>query len=405
MKNIISSVFSAIVGAIVTLSCTLNLPPITNTTTVGVPASTSHPPLTQQPFAQPNVPLNVQPIVPPIVGGVPNNANQRMFSEDERINISVYEKVNRSVCNIDTAAQKGAWFLGGQQIQEGSGSGWVLDQQGHIVTNHHVIDGSDVVTVTLFEGDPFPARIVGSDPQNDIAVLKIDAPAELLFPVDLGKSDTLRVGQKIFAIGNPFGLERTMTVGIVSSLERSLRSKSGRLMKAIIQVDAALNQGNSGGPLLDSNGMLIGMNTAIATRTGENTGVGFAVPVNTIGRVIPQLLKFGEVRRASLGIELYWKSDQGLGVARTIENGPAARAGLRGLKVERKRVRVGPQIFETLQADKSAADQILAIEGKRITSTDDLQEVLDQYEPGQTVDLTVLRGGTTLSVPVTLGLD
>ena len=228
------------------------------------------------------------------------------------------------------------WAFGGPQTEEGSGSGWVLDEDGHIVTNYHVIAGSDLASVTLFEGDPFPAQLVGVDPQNDIAILKINAPRELLYPVTLGQSDTLRVGQKIFAIGNPFGLERTMTVGIISSLERSLRSKTGRLMKNIIQVDAALNQGNSGGPLLDNEGLLVGMNTAIASMNGGNSGVGFAVPVNTIRRVIPQLLQFGEVRRASLGIDLFWKAEQGLGVAKTTPNGPAARAGIRGLSVERK---------------------------------------------------------------------
>jgi S1-C subfamily serine protease len=282
----------------------------------------------------------------------------------------------------------------------------VLDQQGHIVTNHHVISDSDVVSVTLSAAsDPFPARIVGSDPQNDIAVLKIDAPKELLFPVQLGESRSLRVGQKIFAIGNPFGLERTMTIGIISSLERTLRSKTGRLIKGIIQIDAALNQGNSGGPLLDNEGTLVGMNTAIATLTGENTGVGFSIPANTIRRVIPQLIQFGEVRRASLGIDLFWKTDQGIGVARTQEYGPAYKAGIQGLKVERKVVRSGNRLFETIEADKSSADRILAIDGNGVNSTDDLLDVLDMFKPGQEVMVTVLRQGRKLQVPVRLGLD
>ncbi len=334
------------------------------------------------------------------------NLDERAFSSEEQINISVYDKVNRSVVNIDTVANRqNFWFTGGAQTEEGSGSGWVFDRNGHIVTNYHVIAGSDIIKVTLFEGDPFPARLVGTDPQNDIAILKIEAPAELLFPVALGKSDNLKVGQKVFAIGNPFGLERTMTVGIVSSLERSLRSKTGRLMKNIIQLDAALNQGNSGGPLLDNQGLLVGMNTAIATLTGENTGVGFAVPVNTIRRVIPPLLQFGEVRRASLGIELFWNADQGLGVAKTTENGPAFRAGIRGLKVERKLVRIDGRIFETLQPDKSSADRILAVDGTPISSTDDLQEALDRFKPGETVNLRILRDGRELIVPVQLGLE
>ena len=331
----------------------------------------------------------------------------RRFNPEEQVNISVYEKVNRGIVNIDTKANRDQfWFLGGVETEEGSGSGWVLDREGHIVTNHHVISGGDVISVTLLGAeDPFPARLVGSDPQNDIAVLKIQAPPELLFPVSIGESTTLRVGQKIFAIGNPFGLEQTMTVGIISSLDRTLRSKAGRLIKSIIQIDAALNQGNSGGPLLDSDGKLVGMNTAIATLTGQNTGVGFAVPANTILRVLPQLIQFGEVRRASLGIDLFWKTPQGVGVARALENGPAFNAGIRGLRLERKVVRSGNRWFETIQADKNSADRIVAIEGIVVNSTDDVQDALDQFEPGQQVNVTILRQGRRQIVPVTLGLD
>lgn len=341
-------------------------------------------------------------------GELANEALQtRNFLPEEQTNIAVYEQVNKSVVNIDTKANRDQlWFLGGPQTEEGSGSGWVLDRNGHIVTNHHVIAGSDIVTVTLSASEaPFNARVVGSDPQNDIAVLKIDAPAELLFPVALGESRTLKVGQKIYAIGNPFGLQRTMTVGIVSSLGRTLRSKAGRLMKNIIQIDAALNQGNSGGPLLDSEGKLVGMNTAIATLTGENTGVGFSVPVNTIRRVLPQLLEFGEVRRASLGIDLFFKSEMGLGVGRVQDFGPASEAGIRELQVERKVVRVGNRILETVQVNKEAADRIVAIEGQRIETTDDLQDALDQFKPGNVVSVTLLRDGREVKVNVTLGLD
>jgi S1-C subfamily serine protease len=331
----------------------------------------------------------------------------RRFGPEEQVNISVYEKVNRGVVNIDTKANRNQlWFLGGAEMEEGSGSGWVLDREGHIVTNHHVIAGSDIVSVALIgSDDPFPARLVGSDPQNDIAVLKIQAPPELLFPVSIGESKTLRVGQKIFAIGNPFGLEQTMTVGIISSLNRTLRSKAGRLIKSIIQIDAALNQGNSGGPLLDSDGKLVGMNTAIATLTGENTGVGFAVPDNTIRRVLTQMVQFGEVRRASLGIDLFWKTAQGVGVARAVENGPAFNAGIRGLRVERKVVRSGNRLFETIEADKNSADRILEINGIEVNSTDDLQDALDRFEPGQQVNVTILREGRRQTVSLTLGLD
>ncbi len=331
----------------------------------------------------------------------------REFTAEEQINISVYDKVSQSVVNINTKARRGEyWMLGGPQNQEGSGSGWVLDNQGHIVTNHHVIENADVITVTLSEDkDSYTATVIGSDPQNDIAVLKIQAADDLLKPVQLGESRTIRVGQKIFAIGNPFGLERTMTVGIISSLGRTLESKNNRLMKNIIQIDAALNQGNSGGPLLDSQGMVIGMNTAIATLTGQNTGVGFAIPANTIRRVIPQLIEFGMVRRATLGVDLFWRAEQGLGVARTEQNGPAFNAGIRGLRLERRIERVQGQLFETVQVDKSSSDRIVAIDGTTVKTTDDLQEILSNRKPGERVNLAILRQGKLINVPVTLGLE
>lgn len=345
-----------------------------------------------------------------INNGVGNLAAQpanRTFSTEEQTNISVYEKVNQSVVNIDTKTNRDeVWIFGGPRTKEGSGSGWVLDQQGHIVTNYHVIEDSDVIAVTLSDAsEPYRAEVVGTDPQNDIAVLRINAPPEILKPVNLGESGSLKVGQKIFAIGNPFGLERTMTVGIISSLGRSLRADNGRLIKNVIQIDAALNQGNSGGPLLDSDGNLVGMNTAIATLTGENTGVGFAVPVNTIRSVVPQLMQFGEVRRATLGIDLFWKADRGIGVARVEQYGPAEQAGIRGLKVERKYVRRGGQIFERTTYLKESADRIVGINNFQIDSTDDLQDALDQCKPGQKVDVKIIRQGREVTVPMVLGLE
>ena len=224
------------------------------------------------------------------------------FTSEEEINISVYQRCNPSVVNIRTVTLVADEWRMFAVPSEGAGSGWVLDEQGHIVTNHHVIENSRQIEVTLFNGHSAPARLVGTDPNTDVAVLKIDAPKEYLQPVtSFADSAALRVGQKVYAIGNPFGLERTMTVGIVSSLNRTLRSRNQRTMKSIIQIDAALNRGNSGGPLFDTSAKLIGMNTAIATLTGENTGVGFAVPVNTIRRVVEQLIKNGRVIRATIG--------------------------------------------------------------------------------------------------------
>ena len=330
----------------------------------------------------------------------------RRFSGEEQNNIDVYESVNRGVVNINTrATRQNLWFMRGGETTEGSGSGWVIDRQGHIVTNYHVIAGSDEITVTLFDGDPIPARVIGSDPQNDIALLKIETKPDELFPVSLGNSQTLKVGQKIFAIGNPFGLERTLTVGIVSSLGRSLRSKSGRMMKNIVQVDAALNQGNSGGPLLDNDGLLVGMNTAIATLTGENTGVGFAVPVNTIRRVVPQLLEFGEVRRASLGVDLFFEQETGLGIARVVAGGPAENAGLQGLKVERRVERRMNGVYEFLKPNREQTDTIISIGDRPIQNTDDFQDAMDHFKPSQSVPVVVERAGVRRTVNVVLATD
>ncbi len=365
----------------------------------------TEPSVFQQPVSQQQNlgPAAIRQIGNPGIAG--DLGGERQFSLEEKANIDVYENFNRSVVNIDTKINRSdLWFMHAEP-DEGSGSGWVLDREGHIVTNYHVIAGSDYISVTLFEGDPFPAKVIGADPANDVAVLQINAPEELLFPVRLGESGNLRVGQKVLAIGNPFGLERTMTVGIISSLGRSLRSKSGRMMKNIIQLDAALNQGNSGGPLMDNSGRLVGMNTAIATLTGENTGVGFAVPVNTIRRVLPQLIQFGKVQRATIGVDMFFKDRNGLGIARVVPGGPAAQAGLRGIKVESRVERIGGVMYRQQRVAKEAADHLLAINDIPTETTDDLQEALEQLKPNQTVSVKILRGDKTLIVPLTLGME
>ena len=338
----------------------------------------------------------------PEVGRVRKAKNQ--LSPEERINVAVYENVNRSVVNISTIARR-VDFMFRLEPEEGSGSGWVFDGNGHVVTNYHVIAGSDAIEVTLFDGSSYSARVVGQDPHHDVAVLKINADRSLLSPVELGDSAGLLVGQKVFAIGNPFGLERTMTVGIVSSLNRTLRSKNKRLMKNIIQLDAALNQGNSGGPLLSSSGSLIGMNTAIASLTGENTGVGFAVPVNTIKRLVPQLIQFGKIQRASLGIDLYWRSDNGLRIATMVPGGAAEQAGLQGITIQRRVQNRGGFQFVERTLNRETSDRILAIDDSIIATTDDVQKVLERLKPGQRVLVTVEREGAKLQIPVTLEIE
>jgi len=323
------------------------------------------------------------------------------YTPEERVYIEVYEQVNRSVVNITTKAVKAEFFFAETPV-EGAGSGSIIDPRGHILTNYHVIEGAQQIRATLFNGETYDATLVGQDPVNDIAVIKITAPEDQLFPVRWGDSSRLRVGQRVIAIGNPFGLERTMTLGIVSSLNRSLPSRGGRSLKSIIQIDAALNRGNSGGPLLDSRGRLIGMNTAIASSTGENTGVGFAIPVNTLARVVPQLIQNGRIVRPDLGITRVLETERGLVVVTLAPNGPAERAGLQGFRVVKTQKRRGPFVVEEQKLDRSQADLLVGAEGKRIKTADDLLSIVEAKRPGDTIELAIVRNGQEGIVAVTL---
>jgi S1-C subfamily serine protease len=324
------------------------------------------------------------------------------FTAEERVNIAVYENVNRSVVNINTKGVRGeVLFI--EIPTEGAGSGSVLDKAGHILTNYHVIEGAREIEVTLYDGKAYKAELVGEDALTDIAVIRIDAPAASLVPVTLGDSNHLRVGQLVFAIGNPFGLERTLTTGVISSLNRSLPGRNTRTMKSIIQIDAAINPGNSGGPLLDTQSRLIGMNTAIASRTGQSTGVGFAIPVSHIARVVPQLIARGKVVRPDVGIARVYQTEKGLLIATLVPGGPAEAAGLRGPRVVRERRRQGPFSYEYQTMDRAAADMIVAVNGKRITTADEFLTAIEIKRPGETVTLTIVRDGTETDVRVRLG--
>jgi S1-C subfamily serine protease len=324
------------------------------------------------------------------------------FAPEERTNILVYEKANRAVVNITTkSAQRELLFL--EVPSEGAGSGSLLDKSGHVLTNYHVVEGAQEIRATLHSGKSYDGSLVGYDPPNDIAVIKINAPAEELFPIELGDSSRLRVGQVVYAIGNPFGLERTMTTGIISSINRSFPIRAGRTMKSMIQIDAALNRGNSGGPLLDTRGRLIGMNTAIASSTGENTGVGFAIPVDAAKRVVPQLIATGKVTRPDAGISRVYQSEHGLVIATLIPGGPAERAGLRGFRVVREQKRRGPFIVEERHVDRGNADTIVAVDGEKATTADDFLTLIEHHRPGEQAVITVIRGGQLVDVPVTLG--
>jgi S1-C subfamily serine protease len=325
------------------------------------------------------------------------------LTPEERISVMVYEKCNRAVVNINTRGYRATGFFFLEVPAEGAGSGIVLDTKGHVLTNYHVVEDAREIDVTLFDGRSYRAVVVGSDPPTDVAVLRIEAPLESLHPVAMGDSTRLRVGQRVYAIGNPFGLERTLTTGIVSSLNRTLPSRSGRTIKSIIQIDAAINPGNSGGPLLDTRGRLIGMNTAIASRTGQNTGVGFAIPAHVIARVVPQLIEQGRVVRPEVGIVQVYQTERGLLIATLAPGGPAERAGLRGPRVVRERRRQGPFLYEYETVDRTAADLIVAVDGQPTLTADDFLSAIEAHRPGDTVTITVIREGRRVDVPVTLG--
>ncbi|MBL9163161.1 MAG: trypsin-like peptidase domain-containing protein [Planctomycetaceae bacterium] len=329
------------------------------------------------------------------------------LSQDEHRNISVYETANRSVVNIDTKTVAIDPMFMMQREAEGAGSGAVIDRDGHIITNYHVIDGAQQISVTLASNDVFPAELVGGDKEHDIAVLKINAPAEVLFPINMGASEHLRVGQRVYAVGNPFGWDGTMTTGIVSSLNRNLPSRvDGRQMKSLIQTDAAMNPGNSGGPLLDGNARMIGMCVAIASRTGQNTGIGFAIPIDRIKSIVPELISNGRIVRADIGIINVMETKDGLVIRQVAEDGPAAQAGLRGGRVVMQQLKRGGFVLaEKPVLDYSQADRVVAFDGEELRTGVQFQDKLWSHRPGDVVTLTVVRSGERVDVPVKLRAD
>jgi S1-C subfamily serine protease len=302
--------------------------------------------------------------------------------------------------HIDTRSRRDDTFFFGE-TSEGSGSGSIIDGEGHILTNFHVIEGAQQIQVTLADDAQYMAEVMGVDPTTDIAVLKIDAPDDDLHPLAFGDSSRLRVGQRVFAIGNPFGLDRTLSTGVVSSLNRMLPSRNHRKLKSIIQIDAAINPGNSGGPLLDSNGRLVGMNTAIAARSEQSAGIGFAIPERTISRIVPLLISDGRVVRADIGIVSVRPTQAGLMIMQLEAGGPAAKAGLQGPRIVR--TQRGPFVYE--QVDRSVADVLVGVDDTPVDSVDSLLTVVESRRPGDEVTLYVMRDGEPRSVTVTLDTD
>jgi S1-C subfamily serine protease len=324
---------------------------------------------------------------------------------DEENSIEVYKTLAPGVAFISTTSVREDFWGGGTEEGKGTGSGSVIDAQGHILTNNHVIEGAQKLTVSFGGDKTYTARVVGRDPDTDLAVIKIDPPATGLTVVPLGDSDKLLVGQKVLAIGNPFGLDRTLTTGIISGLQRPIRSRAtadrpSRPIDAAIQTDASINPGNSGGPLLDKLGRMIGINSQILSPAGGSVGVGFAVPVNTAKRVIPQLIQFGEVRRPKMGATFMSAEqlskqgvtlpvDSGLLVRSIVPGGSAASAGLRGLS-------------QDAAGEVLIGDIITTIEGEKMNDIDDLYRLLDKRQIGDTVRAEVYRGNTKITVSIKL---
>lgn len=325
-------------------------------------------------------------------------------TEDEINNISIYSRIGPGVVNITSVVVERDFFSR-PVPKEGAGSGVIIDTKGHILTNHHVIRNSDKLEVTLSDGSRWPARLVGSDPGNDLAVLKIEAPGKKLTVIPMGDSSQLEVGQKVLAIGNPFGLGQTLTTGIISSLARSIRSESGILINDVIQTDAAINPGNSGGPLLDSNGKIIGINSAIISPTGASVGIGFAIPVNTAKRILPDLISKGRVSYPWIGASVYplipefsnylgLIAERGAMIMEIVPNGPADKAGLRG---GNRRVQVGNSLIII------GGDVITEFNSEKVNSSDDLIRTIRDHRPGDNIKLKILRSGRFLRVNVILG--
>lgn len=315
------------------------------------------------------------------------------LAQDEAATVELFNRISPSVVHVDNVARRvDESTFNVLDVRQGSGSGFVWDSDGHVVTNFHVIQGANSAWVTLADNTRLEAKLVGFDETKDVAVLKVDCPKSKLKPIPLGTSYDLEVGQKAFAIGSPFELDLTLTSGIIGGLGREIESVSGRPIQGVIQTDAAINPGNSGGPLLDSAGRLIGVTTAIKSPTGASVGIGFAVPVDTVKRVVTQLIRTGKVERAGLGVNLLddhlaaRRGIRGVLIRRVTPNSAAAKAGLRG----------------TDEAQQVLGDVIIEVDGHEVLTQDDLYRVLDLHEVGDTLKVKVLRDQKTLEVSIKL---
>ncbi len=318
-------------------------------------------------------------------------------TEDEQNSTEIFREASPAVVYVTTTTlrRRSRFSLDVMEIPKGSGSGFVWHESGLVVTNFHVIANASRMRVTLQDGNDYAAELIGSAPEKDLAVLRLLEPPEDLVSLPLGDSTELSVGRKVLAIGNPFGLDTTLTTGVVSALGREIRAPSGRRIRGVIQTDAAINPGNSGGPLLNSMGQLVGVNTAIYSPSGASAGIGFAIPVNTVKEVVPQLISYGRMLRPIMGVELAsdrWRRRygiEGLPIVRVYPGLPADDAGLRGA-------------YRSSRGDIRLGDVIIAIDGETIESHDDYLTVMEQHKPGDTVKVTTRFNDEERSVKVKL---
>jgi S1-C subfamily serine protease len=326
------------------------------------------------------------------------------LTEDEAINVRIYRQVSPAVANILTKATEYDFFMDPVPV-EGAGSGFVIDPRGYILTNFHVVEGAQSIEVVLGDQSRYPAKFIGADQRNDVALVKIEPKGKNLVALSLGDSSAIQVGQKVLAIGNPFGFQSTLTTGVVSALGRTVQTGQTTFIDEAIQTDAAINRGNSGGPLINSHGQVIGINSAIYTPTGTTAGIGFAIPINTAKSIANDLMTDGRVHRAFLGVETLpvggWLSEaldlpvkEGLLVERATKGGPAAAAGIHG----------GDRVAQAgMRKIAIGGDVIVAIDSQKVASQLDVNLVLNHKRPGDTVNVTVYRGGKKMDIPVKLG--
>src|SRR5262250_2802252 len=326
------------------------------------------------------------------------------LTEDESINVRIYRQASPAVANILTKATEYDFFKDPVPVA-GAGSGFIIDSRGYILTNYHVVGGAQSIEVVLGDQSRYPAKYIGADQRNDVALVKIDPKGKQLATLKLGDSNAIQVGQKVLAIGNQFGFQSTLTTGVVSALGRTVQTSQTTFIDEAIQTDAAINRGNSGGPLIDSHGNVIGINTAIYTPTGTTAGIGFAIPINTAKRIAHDLITDGRVHQAFLGVEtipinesfaeaLGLPAQEGLLVQTTTRGGPAAEAGIRG----------GARVAQAgMRRFYVGGDVLTAIDGQKIASRVDVDLMLNKKRPGDEVTVTLFRGGKKIDVKVKLG--